>query len=194
MAPSIDDFLDQVEPRVVTVRVPIKGDLLERIGEISRELGKALREDESLNLPDRAPQLQAELDQLRAEMEDNAVTFRFVGLSNRAWSELLAECPPDDKERAQGLDFHPETFIPAAISASCTDPDGITPDKVLAMMEKLTLGVFDKIWSACLLANIGVEDDAVPTSAAAIGGLLDSVVSSTTAAPEASPTASSTAE
>lgn len=191
---SIDDFLDAVEPRTVTVNVPVRGDLVQEIRDVSQELGRAIREDELHNLPSRAPELQARLEQLNADLEADGVLFKFVGLSNREWSELLAAHPPSVEDRALGADYNPATFPVAAIAASCVEPEGVTPDKVEALADTVTLGVFRRLWDACLAANIGVEDQAVPTTAAAIDGLLASVVSSTTAADTESPTASSPAE
>ena len=189
--PSIDDVISRIQPREVTTTVQVREDLVGRIRELQRAIADALAYDRDHNEPDTAPALRAELDQLAADYEAGKVTFRFRSLPHDRWMDLHAKHPPTDEDRAIGLDYHSVDFPIAAIAASCVEPDGVTEGRVRELAAVLAHGPFQALFEACMAANLAVEDEAIPFSAAAIGRILDSVPSSTTAATEPSPTASS---
>lgn len=195
---SLDQLLDSVQPREVTETVAVRGDLIERIRRKQTELAEALRVDEGSNLPDRAPALRRELDQLAEDQKADRVEFRFRSLPGPEWKALLRAHPPTDADRAQGYDYDPEAFPPEAMAACCVAIGGEdaeeTAEGFRRLAEVMNFGSFRRLWDACLAANLGVEDEAIPFTAAAFGAIVDSRPNSTTAAPTEPPTASSSDE
>lgn len=188
---SVDDVLSRIQPREVSASISTREDLVGRIKEMQRRVTDALAYDAEHNEPDTAPQVRADLDRLVADYEAGQVTFTFRSIPHDQWMDLHAKHPPTPEDRALGLDYHSVDFPIAAMAASCVQPEGITEDKVRELAEKLAHGPFQALFEACMAANLAVEDEAIPFSAAAIGKILDFVPSSTTAANEPSPTASS---
>lgn len=188
---SIDDVLSQIRPREVSTTISLRGDLVGRIKQAQAKVDEAMRFDQEHNTPDTAPGLKAELDRLVEDYEAGKVTFTFRSLPHDEWMDIHARHPPSDEDRVLGLDYHSVTFPIAAMAASCVSPEGVTEDKIRELAERLAHGPFQALFEACMTANLGVEDEAIPFSAAAIGAIIDSAPSSTTAAHEASPTASS---
>lgn len=115
--------------------------------------------------------LQAEVDQLRAEVKAKTRTLVFEGIGWGAWRDLMAKHPPDPEqaevfEKAvrlayvpfslRALAFNAQTFWPAAISASCPE---LTEDQAATLLELVPAGVFDRIQAAVLAVNGGGAAD-----------------------------------
>jgi hypothetical protein len=130
----------------------------------------------------------AEIGGLRAEADTATVTFTVESVGSTAWRRLVAEYPPpvDDTE---GWRWDYERFPPAALAASCVDPK-MSEDQAIALAERLSDGQWAKLFSAVLAVNVG---DDIPKFALGIAGPPTSEPNSTTAAPEGSLTASSSA-
>lgn len=191
MTSSIDDVLSQIQPREVTVSVSSRDDLVGRIRDMEGRVREALAYDEDHNASDTAPAVKAELEQLVADYEAGQVEFTFRSLPHDQWMDLHSKHPPTDADKAMGRDYDGVNFPIAAMAASCVKPEGVTVDKIRDLASVLAHGPFQALFEACMAANLAVEDESIPFSAAAIGAILAYVPSSTTAATEASPTASS---
>lgn len=191
--PSADDILAQIRPREVPVAISTRDDLVGRIRAARDQVAQAVAFDRDHNTPDTAPALRAELEQLVADYESGKVTFTFRSLPHDAYMDLHAKHPPSDEDRSLGLDYHSVDFPVALIAASCVDPE-MNVAQVRDLASKLAHGPFQALFEGCMAANLAVEDESIPFSAAAIGAILDFAPSSTTAATEASPTASSPGE
>lgn len=194
MTSSIDDVLSQIRPREVSETISLREDLVGRIRETQKRVREAMDYDREHNEPDTAPALRDELEALAADYEAGKTTFTFRSLPHDQWMDLHAKHPPTDIDKAVGRDYNGATFPVAAMAASCTEPDGVTEDKIRELASVLAHGPFQALFEACMTANLAVEDDSIPLSVAAIGKILDYVPNSTTAAKDGSPTASSPGE
>lgn len=133
----------------------------------------------TLSISEEEKALQAEVDDLEAKVSAKMRILVFEGLGWGPWRELLSQHPPSDDQaevfsRAVQLGYTPhalinigynaETFHPAAIAASCTDP-GITEEQARGFYEEvpgkggLPPGVLDRIWTAVLEVNTGGGKD-----------------------------------
>jgi hypothetical protein len=116
---------------------------------------------------------EARVKELAEQVRGKSRTFVFEGVGWGRWRDLLAKYPqaPDQSEafaRAVQLGFMPhavenvgydaETFIPAAIAASCVEP-GVTVEEATAFLEKMPAGVIDRLWGAVLEVNLAGSDD-----------------------------------
>lgn len=191
MSSGIDEVISQIRPREASCVVSLREDLVARIREMNDRVRDALAYDADHNKPATAPAVRAELDQLVADYEAAQATFRFRSLPHDQWMDLLAQHPPGPEDTAAGRDYHAVSFPIAAIAASCFEPDGVTEAKVRELATVLAHGPFQALFETAMTVNLAVEDETIPFSAAAIGAILDSVPSSTTAASEGSPTAPS---
>lgn len=162
-----------------------------RLRDANEALARALAYDADHNAPPTAPAVKAEAEEIAADYEASKVTFTFRALPHDRYMDLHARHPPGDEDRALGLDYDRVGFPIAIMAASCVDPEGMTDDKIRDLASRLPHGPFQALFEACMAANLAVEDESIPFSAAAIGTILGSVPSSTTAATEESPTAPS---
>ena len=172
---SIEQWLDEATPEQRKVKVCFDRRLLGELAEAREELDnfpevgdpieKTLGE-ESNEARDAA---QARVDELERQVKDKTRELVFEGVGWGAWRKLIGDNPPEaDQEgtfkRAVELGFMPhavinigfnaETFIPAAIVASCVEP-GISSSQVKDLMEKSPPGVLERIWTAVLEVNTG---------------------------------------
>lgn len=127
-----------------------------------------------------------ELEQLRAEVAEKSHVLVFEGIGWQAWRDLLAAHPPKKDQHEifakavqlafmphslLNLGFHAETFVPAAIAASCVDP-GITAEEAAEMLRNSPPGVIERIWTAVLGVNLAGDDDpfvlASPTASSVV--------------------------
>lgn len=103
----------------------------------------------------------ASLEELRQRVRERSRTLVFASIGAKRWRDLLAGHPPTkDQRREQGalLDHNPETFPAAALVAACVEP-GLTAEEAAWIMDELPLGVANRIWAACLEANVSGSRD-----------------------------------
>lgn len=186
---TLAQALEKAQPRTATVRLSLRGDLAREHERLEQKLAEAQRYDEQHNEPDRAPEIAEQIVAVEAEMRDAEVEFVLTSIGKRAWSDLLAQFPPSDEERKQGLDHDPEKFPSAAIAASLTEPSDVTPEGVDQLADVLTVGQWMRLWTACLNANLGDRTPGESVAASAV--LRRSRPSSPTADQDTSPGASS---
>lgn len=134
------------------------------------------------------------LTKIEAEMAAAMIEFRFVSVGHRAWADLLRAHPPTKAqlEADRKLDHNPDTFVYAAMAASCADPV-MTADDVRRLEESQMMDVrsWSEMWAACIRANV-VE--ASPNSLAARLILRQSAESARRRTTTSSPAPSSSAE
>ena len=183
---SVDDFLDDFQAPSIEARICPRADLLERHKEAERRLVESGQSSGSL--AGEAAELAQRVRDLEDEIDASTRTIKFRALSRRRWRTLLAEHHPLKVHKADGLDFNPETFPVAAIAACAVEPS-LTQEQAERLADALPLGEFEKLWQSVLSVNLGVTD--TPKSVLATAILRTNNGSSTTAAPGASPAASS---
>lgn len=171
---SIDDLLAQPDaPRRETARISLRWDLVEKHRDAIRALDEARRHDESSNWPvdqHQAPAAAEHVQAVEAELRASEVEFVFESIGEQAWKKLLAENPPMAEHRKMGLDHDPRRFPRVAIAASCVQPTGMTTDKIDALRDRkgMTIELFDRLWGACLAANMSGERPGESSAASAV--------------------------
>jgi hypothetical protein len=185
---DIDEVLAGIKPAQRTVPVCIDGTLGELLDEAKAEWADAVEGSVAVG----NPAVSAALDRIRdleAQAESATVEFTVRNIGRKAWRKLITEHPPpaDDLE---GWRFDPETFPVAALAASCVDPV-MTLEQADLLAAKLSDGQFQKLSAAVFDVNVG--DDLIPKFAPALDATQRFEAISTTASPEGSPTASSSA-
>lgn len=110
---------------------------------------------------------------LEAQVAAATHALVFEGIGWAAWRDLLAKHPPH-KDQAEtflkavqlgfmphsivNVGYHAETFIPAAIAASCTEP-GISTHEAQEMLRFSPPGVIERVWTAVLEVNLAGNSD-----------------------------------
>lgn len=139
-----------------TVPICTKGSLVAAMLELDRQLVRIKQENPSQMLVGnaKARTIAEQMAAVRAEADENTVTFRFRAMEKNAWKDLVAQHPSDDAE------FAPSIYNDA-IPASIVEPelDAETLDKFL---EKVSQGQWDELAAAAHLVNVG--DGRVPFS------------------------------
>jgi hypothetical protein len=179
---DIDTWLDSYKPRVVEATIVVRYDLLDEHQRLELKLAEAGDTQERRRL---AEQVVA----LEGEIAAEAKVFTFHDIGGR-WMALIGEHPPTKAqvEDDANLDHNPETFPPAAIAESSSDPK-LTVRQVERLRERLRLVEWQKLWAATLDANLGVV--AAPKSLLAGAVLRLNGASANTLVAGASPAASS---
>lgn len=157
---TIDELLAEIQPRTATTRVLLRQELVERHAELDAELNAAVLSDQHQNREPLGPVLAQQLAELEAEIDAAKRPFTFKAIGKRKWADLMAKHPPKPEQvKVYGrLDHNPDTFPAAAIAASCISPV-MTVDQVKAFEDGLNQTEFDKLWGACLEANVGGGSD-----------------------------------
>jgi hypothetical protein len=105
---------------------------------------------------------------LQAKAKDATITIVFQAVGRRRWREMVSDHPPTDEQKAEDPDaeFDPETFLAAAMADSCAGTRQVDAPKDQPLRMKLsraqfqwiidefTFGDVDRIWAACLEANL----------------------------------------
>lgn len=191
MSFSLDEFLGDDGGGDYTVDVPIKPrGLVKKHSDLERLIQQEMGKSSSLAGGEVREMAEA-LQELERRIDEQAEIYTFRAVSRRRWRSLMAEYPPKKEHKADGFEFNPETFPTAAIAACSVSPKlTLEQAKALEDDENLSNGDFELLWSGVLTANLGVVAD-TPKSLIATAILRTNGASSTSAAPEASPEASS---
>lgn len=186
---SVDDFLGEFEPPSIEVRVCPRADLLEEHRRLDRALADAGGRGDIGGLAGGATRDTAKrVAEVEEQIEAATRAFRFRALSRRRWRALLAAHPPRKQDKADGVDFNPETFPVAAIAACAAEPS-MTDEQAEQLADRLPLGEFERLWQAVVSVNLGASE--TPKSVLATAILRTNGASSTSAARGESPGASS---
>lgn len=157
---------DQAKPFKATVDVCADGEL---VAELDAAWARLEKEKEGQLEP--PSELEAHVAALSKKVEEKTRTFVFQSIGRREWRKLSSEHPPTDEQKAlePELDHNPDTFPPAALAASCSEPR-LTDEDAQWLCDVLPDGEFFRIWSAVLSANLigGDAKKAVATAAAVL--------------------------
>lgn len=192
MSFSLDEFLGDDGDDDFTVDVPIKPKgLAKKHAELERLIQQKMGQSSSLGGDSELREMASALQELEQRMDERTKVYKFRGLAPARWRALKAEHPPTKEHKAGGLDFNPDTFPAAAIAACCVEPQmTLAEAKALEADESVSSGDFELLCDGVFTANMGVLTD-TPKSVLATAILRMNGASLTTAAPEASPGASS---
>lgn len=145
---ELDQWLEQARtsPYTSSVAVCMDRSLITEWEEARAELARADETDR--------PRLQKGVDSLAEKVRAAEVTFVFRSVGHGPWSRLLAQHPPTkDQRKDLDLDHNPETFLPAAMAATCTSP-GLTHEQAKQIWETQPDLVVNRLMAAVLEANI----------------------------------------
>jgi hypothetical protein len=188
---ALTDAVDRHRPRTVPVWLCPDAQLADELHVARADLVNAARRSSSLDTT-AVQQAKARVDELQAKVDTIAVEFVLQQIPRPDWRALSDRHQPSkavrERYREQGIaiDFDPDSFPPAAIAACLVSPredtDEATAAAVRSIFETWGEGECERLWQACLAANVDVS--AVPKSAA---------VSATTSgsAPKSAPPTSS---
>nr|BFD90715.1 hypothetical protein KitaXyl93_20750 [Kitasatospora sp. Xyl93] len=141
---DIEDVIKGSSLRETTVPLCLAGQLQGEYEALERQLTDpaALVGDSLAGSPRTA--VASRMEELRAEMAEHLVEFRFRALPHEAWSDLLAAHPG-----GEGRAFDPATFGPAAVAACAVEP-AMTVEQYQRLAEKLSFGqqeaLLDAVW------------------------------------------------
>lgn len=143
------EVLAKAKARTARVALVLDGDLLAEHERLSAQLDKFHSDtDDAIELAGRIVALEEQI--VEAEVE-----FVFRGLGRGRWRALLAEHPPTEDDKKQGLEFSADEFPFVAMAASLVEPV-LTVDDLRALHdEALSETSFSELWTACLKANLG---------------------------------------
>jgi hypothetical protein len=165
---DIKALLKQAKRRQATEEVCLRGDLAGEYDDLERQLGK-LPPNNKLGGDLERQRITAEMERLRAEMQDGTVTFVLRALGDTAFQTLVDEHPPrrdGDEVNAEDAQsgLNRSTFYQALIQACVVEPELDAEDWELLFTEGLSRGQASKLRIKALLIN-GEEVD-VPFSPA----------------------------
>jgi hypothetical protein len=166
---SIKEKLKQARRRETTEDVCLRGDLAGEYEQLEKQLA-ALPPNNKLGGDPQRVRIEAELERVRAEMQDGTVPFTLRALSDSKFQRLIDAHPvrrdgDDVNERDAELGYDRSTFYPALIKASVVEPTLDAEDWELLFDEGLSRGQMSRLRDAALVVN-GQSVD-VPFSRAA---------------------------
>jgi hypothetical protein len=168
-APTFASVLAGARPGVKRCRVCMRGDLVDEIEGLQRDLEQAQVFDHTENRAPQAPKIAALIVEKTEEALTHEVEFVFRSIGRRAWRDLLAAHPPTEEDKKAGADFNRESFPQAAMAASCVAPTGATEKDFQALADGNAIGdpQWNQLWLTCRDANVGGAE--VPLSVSAFG-------------------------
>lgn len=161
---EIQSWLDETSAHTVTEYVCFDRAL---VGELEESQDQLTRQSRGMLEP--PAELVQQVEDLKKRVAEKTRKFVFVSIGRTAWRNLLSENPPTQAqvdELGRGLDHNPEEFPFEALAATCKEPK-LTAEDAKKLSDVLPVGVFDRLWAACLAANVkgGDEKKAVGTVA-----------------------------
>ncbi|GAA3416226.1 hypothetical protein [Streptosporangium vulgare] len=164
---AIADIIGQVKRPEKTVPICLAGDLQAEFEDLERDLAIARDKPAEGTLAGGsnpiATTIAQQIVELRERMREHTTVFRFRGLPRKAWSDLVAECPPGDDAK-EGADVDWETFGVALVAACVVEPT-MTVEDAGQLAEVLTQAQWDSLFAAAYSVN--KRDVDVPFSYAA---------------------------
>lgn len=187
---DIDAIMEMKTVMTRKVSVQLNGGVQQAIIDLKDRIFAARETDKRSNLPDVAPKLKKELDELLEKAQATTVVFEFKSIGRPAYEKLLRANKPTQAQIKEGLQYNPDKFAPALVSAACISP--VIP------LEKAKEMFSDERWNNAELLRlflaaqeVNTELPDIPLSSSAIEQTLDSVLRLTSASQTESLTASS---
>lgn len=147
--PDIAEILTKARPREHSVTLCLAGDVAAEVDRLEAEL-RAVGQWQPGSIADEDPrrELAERIQAAREKMRDAEVTFTFRALGARAWSDLVAQHPSQNKDEA----WDAETLAPALVAASAIDPV-MTREQVDELFEALNQAQRDELVGAAWSVN-----------------------------------------
>lgn len=150
---DIEDILAGAELPQKTIELCLKGNLQAEFEDLERQLAAA-EDDEGDTLAGgaRVRDLAEQIEAVRQKMAAHTTVFRFGGLGEHAYSDLLAEHPPTAEQKEDGASLNGETFPTALIAACALDPK-MTPEQADRLRRKITHVQWEDLFNTALACN-----------------------------------------
>lgn len=165
---AIADIISQVKRPEKTVQICLAGDLQAEFEDLERDLQIARDQPAEGTLAGganpMATQIAQQIMELRERMREHVSVFRFRGLPRKAYSDLVASCPPSDEDREKGAEVDWEKYSVAVVAACAVEP-AMTVDEAGQIADVLTQAQWDSLVTAAFSVN--KRDVDVPFSFAA---------------------------
>jgi hypothetical protein len=151
----VNDFADwqkEATPHVAKASVCFDRALVAEYEEAVRDLDRATKgTSEMLDGP--RTELANRVADLEKAVQSKTRELVFRSIGRRAWKRLLADHPPTKQPEDMKAGYNLETFVPAAMAASCVSP-GLTLEQADWIMAELPDAVMGEIVDACFTANL----------------------------------------
>lgn len=147
---DFDDMKTRRKPRTRSLSVPLDGAVLDNLERLEDEVRRAEVDDGRYNRPPLAPRLRADLEQARRDAEGDVATFTFAELPRPVYRDLIAAHP----SKKADWRWDEETFAPALLAASCTDPV-LTPEQAQELWDTWGTNVCLVLFGAAVLVCEG---------------------------------------
>ncbi len=128
MAKKFKDLNKLRKPARVTLTVQLDGQAQTTENDLRRAIAAARQaeavagSDLSQGPPESVVDMEVELDKVRADAADTMASFTFEACSFAALEGLQYKYPPDDAQKAEGMQWDVERFAPALLALTCIDP------------------------------------------------------------------------
>jgi hypothetical protein len=157
-ARGIEDLRASFKPRRESTRVLFDQSLVARHRAATERHMRSFEASDAVDdepiATDALVDLPNELAAIEVAIEAAEVEFVFQSMGRGRWLRLIAEHPAGPEDRRDGWEYARETFIPAALAATCVSHD-LTFDDARWLAEELDMGEFHRLWQACHTANAG---------------------------------------
>lgn len=161
--PDISEIIKRAKPRETTVTLYLAGDEQAEVERLERQLTDlGSWKADSLAATNPATAISKKIAAARERIAASAVEFRMRALGDKAWSDLVAAHPSQDKNQ----DWDPVTFPRALVSACCTEP-AMTAEQASQLFEVLNAGQRRELEQAAF--DVNAEATSVPFSVSASG-------------------------
>lgn len=159
------DIDQRYQPTKVRATICLDADLVLEIARLTEDMEREKAIDDSTNRTPIAPGIANRILELRAQAKDSEVEFVFASIGRRAYTDLGRAHPPTAEQQKEAdeaglgtLAWNPDTFQPALLAAACESPTGTTPAWWLTKYDAWGLGQIQRLWRACLAAQMGVVE------------------------------------
>lgn len=186
-APSWAQLKKQHTNARKSVRLTLRGDLMDEIATLEEEMHRQEREDEKYNREDLAPKIARQIQDLVEAARAAEVLFTFQGLGSGEFAKLQAAHPATDENRkalgTDELEWNPDTFPPALMAASCIAPADLHDNTAewTEIHRSWSNGQVMRLWTTCMAANAMGADTPKSERASEILRRLGSASNSSTA-------------
>lgn len=126
---TFEEIQKRKKPLTKSVDVLMNGVLADEIEKLEDELRSAQSASRSRFAPSIADNpldtaaLEEKIEKLKKKAQKDVVTFVFRSIGRARIEELSRKHPPKGDLKKQGAAWDPETFAPALMAESCTDPE-----------------------------------------------------------------------
>lgn len=191
-AMTIAEIKAKKRPNTVFVTIQLDGELASEISRLKDAYSVAVDFDKRHNVPDTAPKILAQIEELIEQSRDTEVTFVFKAMGRVAYDALVSDPmhSPTPEQAKEGAQFNADTFPAALVSSSCIDPEMTYEDALEIFEDSSWNGAeLQKLFFGALTVNTELSE--IPLFKGATGATANSVLSLITAANKESLTPSS---